>query len=152
MRFSALTRLFEPICLYTRSPLNAATFSREHVVPKSIVPAAKSDVRNIWPCDRWVNSVRGNLRFATWGDEDGWEVDHANGIFKPPRHARGAIARTCVQIMEAHDCESILFDRVLDAKTLWQWYDLPLTAAEFRREALLVYAREQSLKKIQLPW
>ena len=80
--------------VYFRRPIRH--MSKEHVVPRSYCPTGSSDLHNLWPCERKLNSMRQNYLFTEWtvprGGAD-WGFDHKNRLFMPPRISRGLIAR-----------------------------------------------------------
>ncbi|KAG5183093.1 hypothetical protein JKP88DRAFT_241317 [Tribonema minus] len=143
-------RRFERICVYTGRSLEGPAWSREHVVPVSVLKGcgarnARGDLHNLFIADRAVNAARrdytlvepwGNLRLRLGDDE--WMVDARARVFAPPQRARGAVARACLYVRDTYgvDVES----RAIDASALWRWADLPVSDYERRHH---VVAQEQ---------
>lgn len=131
-----LTKLFEPICVYTGVLLTDLTRSREHICPvsKMKTQAARSDPYNIYPCDIAINLKRSSYQFM-----DGPEmlISHKQKIFVPPQTpSRGIIARTCLRMQAVHGVD---LKKVIDDETLRAWLEQypDVTAYEKRHWAVI---------------
>ncbi|MEM1107273.1 MAG: endonuclease [Planctomycetota bacterium] len=79
-------------------------WSREHVWAKSIggfgwSPMAGTDLHNLRPCDKSVNSTRSDLSFDNGGDKEYIDAGYPTGCFydsnswEPPDRVKGDVAR-----------------------------------------------------------
>ena len=137
-----LTKLFEPICVYSGALLTDLTYSREHIFPVSRLKtqAARSDPHNVYPCDIAINLKRSSYRFTDGPD---MLISHKQKIFVPPQTpSRGIIARTCLRMQAVHGVD---LHKVIDEVTLRAWLEQypDVTAYEKRHWAVIeVYGQK----------
>ncbi len=123
-------REIDPVCIYTGRRLSPDRFSIEHVVPKSVLPKiAHNDLHLLFPCDREINSRRGNKKFAPPFGTLSHHLEMAIGkeTFTPPCVSRGAVARACLYAAEAYD---VPLEKMIDWQALHDWLKLPVSNAE----------------------
>jgi endonuclease I len=134
-----ISKLFEPVCIYSSVALTELTFSTEHLLPKSKLktPEARLDLRNIFPCDIALNLKRSNYSFV-----DGPQplvINHGAKTFVPSLHCRGIIARTC---MHMHTTHGIDLSGVIDESVLSEWLNVEINAYEIRHTALIEFFKK----------
>lgn len=133
-------------------PLSTYTFSREHVLPKSLFPRViTSDPDNIIPMPTKLNNARGNRPFTNkWQDGylvhgcvgcphvgfcRGASVIGENGVV-PPDAYKGPIARSVLKMIENYPKFSEkISDEVLDYDTAIEWdrrHPMTVTEHDYR--------------------
>lgn len=124
------------VCIYSNRALGPSSFSREHVLPKSLLkrcaPGAKSDLHNLFACDMGVNRMRSNYDFASWTLRRGedpwlWHFDDRARLFMPPAHAMGTVGRAVLYMKDAYPEASLPGDHAMFTR----WLDVPLTHTEY---------------------
>lgn len=125
------------------------TWSREHVIPKSILPRnITSDPRNILPLPKHLNNARSNLPYTNeW--KDGYLVRCSNcpnpgfcsgsmiinpSGANPPDAWKGPIARSVLYSVARYPhISDTVNDKVLNLKIALEWdKKFPLSNAEIR--------------------
>jgi len=148
MRLSILSSVWTAY-LASRLPCHPTylTWSREHVIPKSVIPSLANDPRNIIPMPMVTNNARGNRPYT-----DDWEngslvyacsncphpgfcagaaVMTPSGLH-PPNAFKGPIARSVLYSVGEHPkLSELINDRVLNIDTAIKWDShFPMTKEE----------------------
>jgi endonuclease I len=160
MRASRILKEVCPLDVYSnRIGENIWNPTREHVVPRMFLPPMyHNDLNNIWVCNSKVNSIRSAIPYGlvSYHEPDSYYIDGCTGLllkqiphdfsrqnlcvknkilFMPPFHSRGAIARTCMYMMDrTPGLYSVIPRRVIDIRVLTMWhYMYPVTEWEVER-------------------
>lgn len=129
-------------------PMSSYTWSREHIVPRSLFPRVVTEnPDNIIPMPTKLNNARGNRKYTNrW--EDGYMVYACKSCpypgfcagagvispegFMPPDNLKGPIARSVLKSIEKFPkLAAKINNEVLDYDTAIQWdRQFPMTAVE----------------------
>ena len=99
----------------------------------------ESDLHNIYPARRDLNTARGNYSFGEVGDERRWlkfefAIDYERKLVEPPHVNKGEVARCMFYLVDAYDMR--LFKK--QAKLLRQWNEQdPPSKEEMRRNNII---------------
>lgn len=140
--FLSAHRILEKVCpvdIYSTQRVIVPSPTREHIFPRKYLPSKKAidDLNNIFVCTSTMNSMRGVLPFGNASVTDGLCLDgrtglpflegqcfatdeciRGRGIFIPPVHARGAIARTCMYMAVQY---SLNVSQAIEPELLLHW-------------------------------
>ena len=166
MKARFLLRHVCEIDIYSSRVKTIVSPTREHIVPcKYLSSFQKNDLNNIFVCTSTINAVRGAMPFIDLNMTDtsnkyydgamGWLYDdhvlsspdlctQSKLGFTPPLHSRGAIARSCMYMIEQYpSLGPIISTNVMTYHTMMMWNALyPVQDWEKRRSrriALLGY-------------
>lgn len=166
LKLTALTKLLPPIDLYTGLYVPQRMFSREHVIPKSVLIKANLrgaslwDIENLYCVDSVINHTRSNYKFAELpdflsctnvtgstdrqivmaGNDDGIQhlvFDLERRVFVPPSMCRGAIARTIYKMKAKYPQLDPFLPLVIDRRLMNEWLELPKCHAELLHDEFL---------------
>lgn len=145
MRLSILWTAY----LSSRLPCHPShlTWTREHVIPKSVIPGIAGDPRNIIPLPREINNARGVLPYTddfengvivrschqcpNPGHCIGSAVITPSGV-NPPSAFKGPIARSVLYSVAQHPkLTEFIHENILDIDTAIKWDSrYPMSRAE----------------------
>ena len=141
------SRLLQPVDLYTGLAVTASRYSREHLIPKSVIIAAGCpqqavwDLANLFCVDRQLNSRRSNFKFVLpWRESSGPEeclFDCKHRIFAPPTRARGIVARTTLLMIDRYPSLQSALPLIIEPAALDAWVHLPVTEYEQNHTAFV---------------
>lgn len=156
------SRILSEVCghdVYSSRVGHVINPTREHVVPRMFLPPSlHNDLNNIWVCTSKVNSLRSAIPYGmvSYHDSSAHYIDGRSGlylkalphnfprsdlcvktklVFMPPPQNRGAIARTCLYMMDRNPAlYNIIPRRVINLRTLSMWhYMYPVEEWEVER-------------------
>jgi hypothetical protein len=144
MIMSSLSKMLPQVDLYTGLWVPRPSYTREHVVQKSVLKKALGrtgpaimDVENLYCCHSLVNSARADYKFVDGPSVDYMLIDAAARQFAPPLFARGAVARTVYRMMEKYPDLYDFRGLIIEDDAMRRWIDLPTCLAEIKHDEFI---------------
>lgn len=136
------------IDIYTGLHLSRSRFSKEHIIPQRFFPHKKDadDLLNLAPADRFINSMRCDLRFGYQKEEHipyPFYIDRKKRTFFPSILAdKGLISRSIIEMLHKYPYLYCYLNDIVDnTDTLWKWSNENPEPSTFEK------ARNEYLKK-----
>ncbi len=144
MKAQHILRHISSFDIYSSARFCIPSPTREHVVPsKYLSPTQRRDLNNIFVCTAAMNTLRGTLPYDTtclyhpntvcFDGTTGWPLESLvwsgpdvciknKESFTPPIHSRGAIARSCMYMLEQYpSLGPCILDSVMSESTMRAW-------------------------------
>jgi Endonuclease I len=154
----SISKSLPRVDIYTGFHVPDHKFSREHIIPKSVLLKAGLngsvwDLDNLYCSDASINSMRSNYKYVDCGDTDTcgsilynaektleiqdnpvMVINKVSKTVAPPTIARGAIARSVYKMYCKYNALYDYRHLVLEEDLLNSWIDLPKYRSEIMHD------------------